>query len=221
MYRAQSDENYPMQNVNTADLAGVLWYLHNEVVTLCPRKYNITRILRLKVTVKLPTIGYVAFDSGQCTVPFCEKLWDQRGFKVGCQVVPYGVAFGSGHTGIPGHWYSLPGPCPSQPRWRKTRACEVAEPGGACKEGVWDDKCTYMVEFSGEVRLDDLTGIRDYAAFCRAGSLEYNLQMDSGVNFKFWDGKFNLDKCRQRYETLLEAFRYKYPNEPADLGSLC
>merc|ERR1712050_274241 len=52
MYRAQSDEAYPMENVNTGNLAGVLWYLHNEIVQSTPRKYDVTRVLRLKVTMK-------------------------------------------------------------------------------------------------------------------------------------------------------------------------
>merc|ERR1712008_606850 len=71
MYRAQSDADYPLENVNAADLLGVLWYLHNEIVPYCPRKYDITRILRLKVTLRNPMMPYVAFDFGQCTMP----LW--------------------------------------------------------------------------------------------------------------------------------------------------
>merc|ERR1712110_693139 len=52
MYRAQDDSNYHDENVNAADLAGVLWYFHHEVVIACPRKFGITRIRRLRVTVK-------------------------------------------------------------------------------------------------------------------------------------------------------------------------
>merc|ERR1719210_1076031 len=79
MYRAQSDRDYPFENVNAADLPGVMWYLHNEVVGATPRKYNVTRILRYKVTT-MPTrelyrrthtqfAAFVAFDDGKCTTP--------------------------------------------------------------------------------------------------------------------------------------------------------
>merc|ERR1712161_120540 len=68
MYRAQSDSEYPMENVNMADLPGVLWYLHHEVVTMCPRKNDITRILRMKVTLQ-HFVSYVAMDNSMCTTP--------------------------------------------------------------------------------------------------------------------------------------------------------
>jgi len=212
MYRAQSDANYPVQNVNAADLAGVLWYLHNEVVHMCPRKYSITRVLRLRVAVRRPMTGYMAFDMGKCTVPGCDRVWRRSGYAVGCQVVPYGGS-PAVPSGIPGNWYSLPGPCPSRENGLKDQACMAAQPGGACR-GAWNDRCTYMVEHAGEVRLDELTGIRNYTAFCQAGNLEYSPATDSGIHFSFWDGKFDLSRCRQRYDALLAAFRRKYPNEP-------
>merc|ERR1712194_671864 len=93
MYRAQSEAEYPMENVNTGDLPGVLWYLHNEIVTMCPRKYGVIRIKRLRITVQNDLAltspwfysPYVAFDRGKCTVPGCTSIWKQKGFAVGCQ----------------------------------------------------------------------------------------------------------------------------------------
>ncbi|CAK9048147.1 unnamed protein product [Durusdinium trenchii] len=92
MYRAVSDTVYPPMNVNTANLAGVLWYLHNEVVERTPRKFGITKIIRLKVQTRAPQTLWekgmnfgvrLAFDSGQATGPFeCGR--DEWGPKL-CQ----------------------------------------------------------------------------------------------------------------------------------------
>ena len=30
VYRAMGDSSYPLENVNAANAAGVMWYLHNE-----------------------------------------------------------------------------------------------------------------------------------------------------------------------------------------------
>lgn len=79
MYRAVSDNVYPPMNVNMANLAGALWYLHNEVVERTPRKFGITKIIRLKVQTratqplweKRMNFGVrFAFDAGQATGPF-------------------------------------------------------------------------------------------------------------------------------------------------------
>lgn len=79
MYRAVSDESYPPVNINAANLPGVLWYLHHEVVVQSPRKFNIQKIMRFKVqtraTAPLAKQGMnfgarLAFDKGQATGPF-------------------------------------------------------------------------------------------------------------------------------------------------------
>jgi len=79
MYRTVSDEVYPPINVNTANLAGALWYLHHEVVIQYPRKFKISRIMRFKVKMRatqpLLNLGMnfgprLAFDSGECTGPY-------------------------------------------------------------------------------------------------------------------------------------------------------
>jgi len=136
MYRAQSKASYPLENINTADLAGVFWYLHQEVVVATPRKYSIDRIKRYKVTVKntwefwnahkRQFSAFVAYDAGGCTTPVCKDIYHQYGFVVGCQVQPLSVAsyLGRHQTNwqcVAGEdkcrapiWYSLPGPCPAK-----------------------------------------------------------------------------------------------------------
>ena len=129
MYRAQSDHNYPMSNVDMADLAGLMYYLHHEIVktnaTPGVRMNGITRILRWLVTVRpsqeveeqdLKFMPFVAFDLGRCSVPGCNRLWDHYGFAVGCQRLARGKDLKYSYTSPNnpfGVWYSLPGPCPA------------------------------------------------------------------------------------------------------------
>jgi hypothetical protein len=92
MYRAMGPPpDYPQENVNTASIGGVLWYLHNECIFTCDgsgfmasggkfgdRKFGITRIRRFKVTLKATSpllrkgmnFGVLkSFDSGEATGP--------------------------------------------------------------------------------------------------------------------------------------------------------
>ena len=64
LYRAQSGADYPLENVNLANLPGVLLYFHHEIFMDCDRdadgkvvypvrhKFGITRFLRFKITMK-------------------------------------------------------------------------------------------------------------------------------------------------------------------------
>jgi len=206
IYRAQSDADYPAESINAADIRGVMWYLHNEVVRMCPRKYGITRILRLKMSMREDQMGpFAAFDSGLCTVPNCEKLW-KEGFRIGCQERYYGDLLG--------HWYSLPGACPSRKAKDKTMKCMLEEPGGACDWVTGQRNCTYHVEHAGEIRIDELTGIRNYTAFCAKKNAEYSKELDKGIGLTFWDGFHDPDRNSWRAEQLGEAFAMKYPHMP-------
>jgi hypothetical protein len=152
MYRAQSDENYPTENVNMGDLPGVMWYLHNEVVVSTPRKFNVTRIIRFRVTMRATWEhsqvshyqfgAYTAFDTGMCTVPNCDSILQQSGYVVGCQRTSSAQGLGNyvSLSSVPcqppnckeGAWYSLPGPCPLQPMGMKGAWCNQTSPGGMC-----------------------------------------------------------------------------------------
>merc|ERR1711920_1052422 len=116
-----------------ADLAGVMWYLHREVVGSTPRKFKIKRIMRYSVTMKVTQDYYdkwpkqfgpfVAYDSGSATGH--QDMWNNYGYVVGCQLLdtslynyapPQSVQPSchpqSSHMCHSPKWYSLPGPCP-------------------------------------------------------------------------------------------------------------
>jgi len=226
MYRVANDEDYPLNGVNTASLAGDMWYLHNEVVQHCPRKFNMERLLRFRVTVRAtPELfgqkknfdAFVAFDQAKCTVPMCAKRhWDPFGYVVGCQ--PNNV----GQVAVPGSpvWYSLPGTCPNKFYYEKTEACNIAEPGGACptSEVTGARNCTYHMERAGEIRLDDLSGLTDYNQVCQeTGVREYDVDSGVGIGTKFWNGKTDAAAGARRMEIVKALFAQTYPSMPADL----
>lgn len=207
MYRAMSDSNFPPENVNTANLAGVMWYLQHEVVTVTPRKFGITRIIRLKVQTKAtqPLLNRgmnfgvrFAFDSGTCTGPFnCTEAWEKYGYFVGCNSLgdfpyPKEAPYYSG-----GIWFSLPGECPSRTFKDKDVACSAVEPGGFCHgtpTGRGD--CTYTYEKAGEINVDDLEG---------------------GDPAGFWASPTDEGSCADRVESARALFISKYPHDPDDL----
>lgn len=229
MFRATSDEEYGLENVNLANLNGVLWYLHNEVVPHCPRKFGITRVIRYLVTMKntrpLWTEGrkyqfgqFVQFDGGKCTWNRgqCHKVWDKYGYVVGCQKTPLSVANYASHPRPV--WFSLPGRCPSRKWNKKTEQCLRDEPGGECEAPDGSRSCTWKARRAGEVRLDELSGISDFAAFCRAGKVEYHGGTDRGRGNDFWNGKRDARKCAERTERLRRLFESKYPQWPTNYG---
>lgn len=235
MYRAESDKDYPLESMDAADLAGVLWYLHNEVVVTTPRQNGITRILRFKVTIKNTMELYekfhsqfgpfVTFNRGQCMLEACDRIWRNFGFVVGCQTLNASVGnyLSFNRTREPCLTsqqcnspvvYSLPGSCPCHSYGEKNAACIAKMPGGSCGAVSGYRTCTFHVEAAGEIRVDELTGIQDYIEFIQGGGMEYDLLKDKGVGLTFWDGKYDKQKCAWRMDTLRMFFRNKYPNLP-------
>jgi len=178
MYRAQNAQNFPLSNINAANLAGTMWYLQNEVVSGVygpGMKFGITRIIRFKVTMKAtqPLLDKnmnfgvrVAFDSAQCTGPACAYDWQTYGYNVGCNKLgdwPFPQYDTHYNDGI---WYSLPGKCPSKTYMSIDSSCGDDEPGGICSgtpTGRYD--CTWNYELAGEIALDDLYEGTDLASF--------------------------------------------------------
>eukprot|EP00929_Paragymnodinium_shiwhaense_P007520 TRINITY_DN11143_c0_g1_i1.p1 TRINITY_DN11143_c0_g1~~TRINITY_DN11143_c0_g1_i1.p1 ORF type:complete len:501 (+),score=92.70 TRINITY_DN11143_c0_g1_i1:84-1586(+) len=243
MYRAVNDQTYPPSNLNLASLGGVMWYLHNEIVCHCPRRNEVTRILRYKVHTKTTQPLYDkgmnfglrhAFDVGKCTgpawlngqpdttVPCDGDSWDKYGYFVGCNDLNKNTfPFPTWRVHYPNAtWYSMPGPCPSRFWDQKDEDCMAAEPGGICKgPPTGQGNCTISIEDAGHVRLDDIVGIPDkgdplHLDWC-ASHQEYRFRGDVG-DIDFWQGISDWDKNAERMAKIDRAFAKKYPAMPED-----
>lgn len=231
-YRAMSEDAYELENVDAANLAGVMYYLNHEVVSAsCPRHYAITRILRLKVTMRSTPqvynsgsmhplfIGFIAFDSGTCSGPGCPELWARYGYNPGCQWVT-SVSAGE-YRYSKGIWYSFPGACTSHRIGDKSEACLKQEPGGWCQQPTGEPNCTWNLEPAGEVTIDELSGIENYTKFCELHQREYMLETDRGIGFNFWDERSNPSRCAARLHDAEEVFAKKYPDMPQYSDPVC
>jgi hypothetical protein len=225
MYRSVAEgQDMPFTAVNTGNLAGVMWYLHNEVVVLQPRKFDIDRILRLRVKVTAPErliargmhFGVrFAYDSGVCTGAgkkqewqgegSCEPFYEKYGRFIGCNRLNF-YPFPMASQGFPVHypgarWYSLP----------EKAFCGLGDilPTGA-------EDCMYSVQHAGEISVSELGGIQNYDEFVRSGGHEYTWEKDTGTNNEFWERKFDTERCAQRLEAARQMFADRYPNEPND-----
>merc|ERR1719201_230060 len=110
-----------------------------------------------------------SYDAGMCTGPHRNGYssvgeWNQFGYVVGCGRIggwPH-QDWKSGKTYPDAIWYSLPGPCPSQPYYNSSSKCKEEQPGGRCPPGVLPSgtgNCTYQYEEAGEIDIDELVGI--------------------------------------------------------------
>ncbi|CAE7261039.1 unnamed protein product [Symbiodinium pilosum] len=220
LYRVDNDQRYKLNGVNMANLLGDIWYLHNEVVFNCPRKFNISRLTRFKVTYRATREmwgqnknfdHFVAFDKAKCTVPGCAQLhWDPLGYVVGC------TKNDVGRVALPGEaaWFSLPGTCPSKFYFQKSATCVRHEPGGECKgsEVTGARDCTYKIEEAGEIQLDELSGIKNYNDVCEStGVREYDEATDKGTGTSFWNGKADPKKGAERVKFISELFAKRFP----------
>jgi len=234
LYRAQGNDHYKDENINAANLAGVLYYLHHEVVMMCPRKFGVTRIRRLKVTMRntcdlykdrTTQFGpYSAFDRGACGTKDCSKVYTSFGSVVGCQHIPYDTGIFAAYCEQPhcgyAQWYSFPGPCTSEPFDGKTKECRKDDPGGFCEKVTGERDCTYKIEDAGSVYLDELyktvTKYYWWPEFCKS-QIEYNNKTDYGIGVEWWDGIYSPAKCRDRYNKVIAKFKEKYPDQPSTL----
>jgi len=196
--------------------------LHDEVVTTCPRKYHITKVRRLKVTMyntedlyQIPPhtqFGpYMEFERGRCTVPGCSEYWRRFGYVVGCQNQDTSIA-----RYVNGVWYSLPGRCPSRAFFHKSEFCFSHEPGGHCADPNGNRDCTWNIEEAGEVRMDEFEGLNDFNNQCKEGDVGYDPTKDTGTITNFWQHKQDPWKCSQREAMLRSLFERRAPVPPLE-----
>jgi hypothetical protein len=214
MYRVTGATDWPLGNVNAANLGGVLWYLHNEVITAKPRKFGITHMRRFKVqmtgTRALEEMNMTfgvrfAWDTQVCTGagPWaspaeCDKQFERYGYFVGCNNLG-SYPFPTPAKGFPCHypeavWYSLPtaGRCQGRP--------------------TGDDNCTWSYEEYGNITLDELVGMENYWAV----PTEYSKDADRGFGFSWWDRKFDDLACRNRWQHARDVWARKFPDSETD-----
>jgi len=226
MYRVQGDADYPPENQNMANLAGALWYLHNEIVNnRYERRFHKTRIQRFKMTTQAtqPLIDdgmnfgvRFAFDAGQCTGPWrCADVFQRYGHVVGCNNVgQFPTAQWKGKVFYPNAvWYSLPGKCSTKRYNKHTVQCDLDEPGGHCDNVTGTGNCTYSYTYAGDISIDELENITDFKEFAKAGGWEYNNKTDRGVHMTFWDNKYNTSVCEERLSRANALFAEKFENE--------
>lgn len=90
-------------------------------------------------------------------------------------------------------------------------------PGGRCDDLSVSSSCTYSTDFAGEVFLDDLAGINNYAKWQREGHLEYDPLKDKGVGTSFWNFRGSTAWCERRMQRVRSLFKERYPLLPEDL----
>jgi hypothetical protein len=161
-------------------------------------------------------------DAGGCNYPVCPCGRNDPG----CQKEGYCTPGMSGPEAITypdAVWYSFPGECPTYDFKSKSAACKAAAPGGACPNPDGRGTCTYKIDYSGDISLDELSGVSpnysNFKAFCQKGCREYERTdgKDGGsCGVHFYDGRHDLGKAKERMKRVDDLFKQKYPQQPRD-----
>ncbi|CAJ1441563.1 unnamed protein product [Effrenium voratum] len=226
VYRAASENDDFVENINVGNLAGTLWYLHNEVVWVRPRKFNIDKIIRYKITTKATTplkeLGMnfgvrFSFDTAMCTGPWnCELNFEKYGYFVGCNNLGM-FPFPTYDTHYPeAKWFSLPGQCPTKAWEEKDANCTKLQPGGRCDTPTGQGNCTYSIEEVGSLTLDEIEGLTSYHDFIHTGGVEFNKTLDNGTGLTFWNNLNDTEKNVERVEKVSKMFEEKFPDQPKE-----
>jgi len=203
VYRAQNDNEYPLGNVNVANMPGVMWYLNNEVMPRCPKRYHISRIKRMVITMQATPELYAkgmnfgvrySFDAGKCTgsnirwLGACDLTWNKYGYVPGCNNFKDHYPYPLIDTEYPnGIWYSLP-------------------VEGRCDNPNGTANCTWSYQEAGEISLSDLEMEDPGHAWCCEGNCT-----------NFWWDHWGSQKCQKRVALAMDMFAKKYPDMPLDM----
>jgi len=204
IYRSMSYQEFPFGNVNAANLPGAMWYLSNEVLPRCPKRYNITQIKRFKVTYKptpeMEALGMnfgvrYSYDRGKCTgsntinLGKCKDSYDKLGYNFGCNNFGDHYPWPIMKTAYPkGVWYSLP-------------------VEGKCDQPTGARNCTWNWEDAGHVKIEEELEHkhRGVGYYCH------------GRNTYFWGKSWSKRSGKWRVERVKDAFFEKYPDMDRDL----
>jgi hypothetical protein len=204
VYRAQSDAVYPFSNVNAGNLDGVMWYLTNEVMPRCPKRYGIKRLLRVIVTTRATPELFArgmnfgvrySYDRGRCTgsntihLGPCDLTWNRFGHIIGCNNFKDHYPWPKTDTHYPnGIWYDLPG-----------------EGKCAHPDGTWN--CTWSAHPAGEIDIEEeLEQSMPGSAHCCHSRCT-----------NFWRHPTSDTSCSERVDAARQVFKQKYPELPFDL----
>lgn len=222
VYRAMNSKDaYAsiLSNSNAADYAGVLAYLHVEVVPDDQREpdnpnvrhYKVDGIAVFEITMVpkwyfpdkhrgKPWLGaYVAYDRGQCKD--CQAQLIKDGYTPGFQP---GSEAGTAYTNA--YWFSFP----------KEGLCNNTEEGHFnVPDGV---KCTWTYKLKGKIPLDGLTNLHQETGgnysnvedYRKAGNVEYSRMgkappdsCNTTGGLDFWRNPCEEKWCTQRIQRLL------------------
>ena len=89
--------------------------------------------------------------------------------------------------------------------------------GGMCEDLAQSRRCTYSVDFAGELFLDDLEGVKDFKHWQSQGNREYDASTDKGTGTSFWNFRANSAWCDRRTARVHELFKQRYPLLPREL----
>lgn len=223
VYRAASSQDKyatVLANSNAADRAGVLSYIHSEVVPEdmrfkenrdgYTRKFNIDSIMIFNVTVynpkdtwltpKIPLSPYVAFDAGKCNPqdPGCDA-YQTKGWTVGYQVQQGNIRAKYSNDLLSNYWYSFP-------------------KDGLCDTPNATKTCTYKYNVVGRVVIDEMIGLdhlgyKNVYDFFKAGNIEFSRAAQSSApgccqttgGIDFWNSPCDLDQSFSRIQRLINT----------------